>query len=232
MFSFFKKKVPEIKEKGPSVKSKGLDKSQISIDSIIAKEIPNDKLNIVIMDDDSFMAMSVKRDINQLRATIDGEEFPHILDSIRERYGQSVVDDVIDFSITFNINNYNITSFTGSKCGFEVLKTLDNLPKGTKIDYAVLDIVLGGIVIDENEMFVSVDGLDVTRRMLDIFDDHINILISTGCSMKDSKEEYKLNNLIGDRTNVNIYIKGLDFNVRVGDLLVLLSGERIESRNP
>lgn len=228
-FNLFKKEIEELEEKGPSVKSKGLDKSQISIDNIEIKPMPeNGKKNIVIMDDDSFMMMSIRRDIMQMSQTIDSAEFSGILASISERYGQDVANEVWDFAMSFNLDDYNIVTFTGTKCGFELIKTIEETPHLPRIDFAILDIVLGGIVIDENEMFVSVDGLDVAKKMLDKYDDHVNILISTGCSLKDSKEENKLNTTIGDRPNVNIYIKGLDSNVRIGDLLVLLSGERIE----
>jgi hypothetical protein len=229
-FSFLKKEIEELQEKGPSVKSKGLDKTQISINSIQSTEIPcNGKLNIVIMDDDSFMVMSMKRDIMQLKKTIKSDEYDGVIAAVEEKYGPDVRDRVNEFSATYNPDNYNITTFTGTKCGFEMIKSIKETD--CNIDFAIMDIVLGGIVIDENDMFVSVDGIDVTKEMLDKYGYHVNVLISTGCSMKDSKEEHKLNTIIGNRPNVNVYIKGLDANVRLGDILVLLSGAWIEERS-
>lgn len=224
-FTLFKTEIEEIQ--GPSIQSKGLDKSQMYLSSIEFKEILSDKPNILLMDDDSFWMSSLKRDLKQLHTTInDQEEMDEILKYILESYGTIALEHLKKFISNFDINNYNIISYTGIKCGFEVLKSIEST-KST-IDFAILDIVLGGIVIDENNAFISVDGIDVAHKLLEKYNNSINILISTGCSLKKSKEEYKLNDLIGKKPNVNIYIKGLDIAPRLGNILLLLSGYRFE----
>ena len=226
MFGFLKKEIQEL-EKGPSISSKGLDRTQISIDNIEGKTLPdNGKKNIVIMDDDSFMAFSFERDIKSLNNIIQTDEIKEIMYYINIRYGSVVLNKIQEFIKQFDSSNYNIIQFTGNKCGFELIKTIDDTKN--VIDYAILDVVLGGLVIDKNDVFVSVDGLDVAKKILDRFESKVNILISTGCTMKDSKEDYKFKNTIGDVSNVNIYIKGLDISARLGDILVLLSGVEID----
>lgn len=222
ILNVFKKK-EEIK---PSVESKGLDETQLYKAGITSTEIPNNgKENIILMDDVHFMNKSIARELQRLRDNLNQIDTAcKVFHNIEERFGPDISAAVMKWTETFDIKNYNIIQFTGDKCGYEVIQSVSE--SNAVIHYAILDIILGGVVINEEDAFQIIDGIDVGKFLIDNYPP-ARIMFHTGCSMNNSKEEAKYNKLIGCNTNVHVTIKGLDHIERYADMLILLSGVQV-----
>jgi hypothetical protein len=210
----------------PSVVSKGLDETQLYRKGIISQELPaNGKYNIVLMDDVHFMNKSLAREIERLPdALIDIQTSDKIFKNIEDRFSKGFANRVKRFAESFDINNYNILQFTGEFCGYEVIQSVTE--SNSNIDFAILDIILGGVVINEEDKFTIIDGIDVGKFLIDQYPP-VRIMFHTGCSMNNSKEEAKMKNLIGENDNTHVTTKGLDHIERYADILIMLSGEAL-----
>lgn len=221
MLNFFKKKEkPEIK---PSVQSKGLDETQLYKAKVESKEIPNNgRKNIILMDDVHFMNESLQREIKRIPDLLSRKDMvERVFKNIKERFGNSCIKEIEKWASRFDISDYNFILFDTDKCGYQVIQSCKD--SNSKVDFAILDIILGGVVIDDEESFVIIDGMDVGKSLIEMYPD-IRIMFHTGCSMNNSKEEVKYKALIGDNPNVNVTIKGLDHIERYADMFIMLSG--------
>lgn len=107
----------------------------------------------------------------------------------REEIISSIMDDLqsLDFeNINFNLNDYNILKVHSKMAGFLVMDILEYAPM-IEIDYALLDIVLGGkkVIADKR---VMVDGVDIAIKIWNIFK-NTDIMFFSGCIIDDAGKD-------------------------------------------
>ena len=88
-------------------------------------------------------------------------------------------------SVNLNTDNTSIIKISGENSPLNIILSLLN---GLKIDYAVLDIIFGGL-IEINNKRLFIDGIDVAEFILDMNNKAV-IIFYTGCDLNETTEEY------------------------------------------
>lgn len=145
----------------------------------------------------------------------------------REEIISSIMDDLqsLDFeNVNFNLSDYNIIKVHSKMAGFLVIDILKHAPL-IEIDYALLDIVLGGKkVIDDKR--VMVDGVDVAIKIWNYFK-NADIMFFSGCIIDDAgKDIFNFKDKFTEYTNDKIdnYLLPKDSNfddelIKLGNFL-------------
>lgn len=193
------------------------DKSDDNINSLNKKfeDIPtiiipqNDKKNILILDDNEESGHVTILDLKMLN-TISEKIRTDCIDSLSDKH-KTFVSTLNQNSITklkdFSIDDFNIILVTGSMAAFSIFEALDN---GLNIDYAILDILLGGNNIYKGKPCV-LDGIDVVNKLV-THNKYVKYLFYSGCSINsDTDENIKFKNLMGENINKYLIIKNKDF---------------------
>ena len=103
------------------------------------------------------------------------------------------VDAFLNTVEHFDIDEYNIVEFHGDRCGFEIMASMKN-PESGPINLAILDIILGASMLNDDDELVGVDGIDVAVEIRKKFP-KATIMFNSGCVLGFSKESRKLNDL-------------------------------------
>jgi CheY-like chemotaxis protein len=184
---------------------------------------------IIVIDDSSTMILSVERDfkrIAQIASYLNGnsdedKNFLKLREEIRRRY-PSKEKEFIEFLKRYKEIDYSVTYFETERCGFEFLKSLSEY-KG-KIDYAIVDITFGSLLIDENEKMVSLDGIDVAVKIRERYPD-AKILFNTGYDLSDpdNSQAHKIK-ILGEKIgNFRYTLKSINPYERLCDIVEMLS---------
>jgi hypothetical protein len=205
---------------------KGLDKATLTRDAVPALTYKHtDKKNILVMDDSSIMTMLIEKDLHRIFNSKD-----KVLDSLlkemnRRQYTETKISQVLDVFYSLKEENYNITISNGDKCGYSVKNTVEQNPDFI-VHYAILDIILGGIIINERDEFEYVDGIDVGEVLMERYS--TNVLFHTGCSLDGSKESLKLQELNTKYNNFFCTIKNINPYERMLDIILLLGMDYVK----
>ena len=91
----------------------------------------------------------------------------------------SIVEDYIS-ECNINLDDFNILTFYDTYAPFVMINTLKELESRglTKIDYAIIDIVLPGKIKQDNS-YIRLDGIDVAKILHETYDCH-NLCFYTG----------------------------------------------------
>jgi hypothetical protein len=205
---------------------KGLDKATLTRDAVpVLAYKHTDKKNILVMDDSPIMTMLIEKDLHKMFNNKD-----KVLDSLlkemnRRQYTETKISQVLDVFYSLKEENYTITISNGDKCGYSVKNTVEQNPDFI-VHYAILDIILGGIIINERDEFEYVDGIDVGEVLLKKY--NTNVLFHTGCSLDGSKESLKLQELNTKYNNFFCTIKNINPYERMLDIILLLGMDYVK----
>ena len=147
------------------------------------------------------------------------EDVKTILDKKIDIPSQDLNDDIKKRILNYKLNylDFNIITFKTEYAPYLIKKICDQV----RIDLAVLDIIFGGTVINNDNDILMMDGIDVAENLIKKHDS--KILFYSGCTLNSTTSEaQKLNSLINNKNkNNNIYItdKDLDDNIRLSNML-------------
>lgn len=192
------------------------------VDLIPYVEIPdNTKKNIVIIDDNDIAGDITKEDIKVLgriskvlNEKISIEDIEHRYRALIEKFDNKTLDDLSHLCL----DEYEITLITGKMAGFSLINALK---KGLIVDYAVLDIILGGSGLYKDTQTI-LDGIDVAKDILES-NPKANVMFYTGCSFEKGQEEYKKVSKLTDNMEDMVLHKGNDLLHKKKKLIELLS---------
>lgn len=158
------------------------------LSDIIAPEVPkNDKINLIIMDDNEAAGEITKQELIALNKLADSVRTSG-LEELNE-FNNSFIRRLTNMQLVkltkFDINNYNIIMCTGKMAAFQVMKLLEN---NTRIDKAFLDILIGGYNIHNNKTTI-LDGIDVAKEIY-TYNESSEVLFYSGCSLSEDSDEY------------------------------------------
>ena len=145
----------------------------------------------------------------------------------REEIISSIIDDLksLDVTDTFFIDDYNILTVHTKMAGFDVINIIENAPN-IEINYALLDIILGGKKIIGG-VRTMVDGVDVAIRLYKRFPS-IDILFFSGCIIEQSDDpshfKNKFDSYTGDDLNNYIMAKDISFDDELKKLSIFFNG--------
>ncbi len=94
----------------------------------------------------------------------------------------------------------------GDTAPYSIIKSLDNI----KIDYAILDIIFGGVLVYKNRTYIF-DGIDIAECILKNNPNAV-ILFYTGCNLSENSEEYNKIQKLSQTFNNQIFITDKDIN--------------------
>ena len=112
----------------------------------------------------------------------------------------------ISYLEKFNFN-YQIIKATGELAPFNLILSMLN---GLKIDYAVLDIIFGGI-IESNGKPLFLDGIDVAEYILENNNKAV-IIFYTGCDLNEITEEYNKYKDLENKFRNRVFLVDKDIN--------------------
>lgn len=125
----------------------------------------------------------------------------------------SILDDLrsID-SPHFNLSKFNIITVSTKMAGFDVLEIIKNADR-IKIDFALLDIVLGGKK-DIDGIRKMLDGVDIAIELLKN-NPAVHLLFFSGCIIEETNDSLhfrtRFENFVGEDMNDYIIPKDIDF---------------------
>jgi len=99
-----------------------------------------------------------------------------------------VIDDmfILDDKKLIDINDYNIFTFYGKMAAFNIIEFLDKFENYLKIDYAVLDIIVGGKRFKDGKK-VILDGIDVAYELKKRYE-NVFVVFYTGCMIENEDD--------------------------------------------
>lgn len=158
MFGFFKKK-NNLEKQEDDTRGKSDDKR---IEDFIKRGwlrfgFSSERKNLLIMDDSEEIISSIIDDLHKLNSTTN-----------------------------FNINDFNIFTISSKMAGFDVLELLEVAPE-IRIDFALLDIILGGKKVVEG-VRKMIDGVDVAISIWTRFP-NAEILFFSGCIIEQTVDK-------------------------------------------
>ena len=139
----------------------------------------------------------------------------------------SLIDDLetLNESNSINLDEYNIIAVSSRLAGFKVLEILKKAPD-INIDYALLDIVLGGKKVVDG-IRTMVDGVDIAIQLLKQYPE-VEILFFSGCIIESvsntSHFTTKFNDFTGDKLNDYMMPKDINFEKELKKLTNFLNG--------
>ncbi len=181
----------------------------------------NNKPNVLFMDDNFGVIELMKADI-EILASLYNDKLAYGSKNSDFRYENlwdSLSEAQREFLKTFNPHNYNFYFVTTNTCGLAVENALKN---GMKFHGAILDIILGGIFLEDDGSARIIDGIDIAYQIRKS-NPKAYFKIYTACTLGEYSEEsikFKkyFNKHILDRT---IY-KNSDINKRREEIISLL----------
>lgn len=191
------------------------------------KEIPlleysknTDKINFLIMDDNEIGVNISIKDVEELN------ELANILrtkgiHNIPLKY-EVFVNKMTNFELRdlskFDLDKFQLIKSTTDMAGFSVLEMLQDI----KIDYAFLDILVGGLGMYKGKVTV-IDGIDVANEIL-TRNPKAKIIFYSGCNInKESSEYIKAKKLLGVNIENIMILKDSDIMKKRLKLLTFLS---------
>jgi hypothetical protein len=205
---------------------KGLDRAALTREAVPALSYKRtNKKNILVMDDSPIMTMLIEKDLHKIFNNKDKILDPLLKEMNRRQYTEIKMSQVLDILHSLKEENYIITIANGDKCGYAVKNTVEQNPDFI-VHYAILDIILGGIIINEKDEFEYIDGVDVGEVLLEKY--NTNVLFHTGCSLDGSKESLKLQELNTEYNNFFCTIKSVNPYERVLDIILLLGMDYVK----
>jgi hypothetical protein len=196
----------EVKSEGKKTEDKTNEKSYddqidwlLDNDWLVGDEYSKNSKNILVMDDKDDIISAVLDDLGSLDKTND-----------------------------FFLYEYNIITTTTKMAGFDVLDILENAPD-VKIDFALLDIILGGKKIVDGKRKM-VDGVDVAIEIWEHFP-NADILFFSGCIIEPSDDPTSFKNKFDDYTDDDLsnYMlpKDIAFNEELKRLTYFFNGYNV-----
>lgn len=109
---------------------------------------------------------------------------------------------------------FDVQKLGGNYAPYSICRKLE-LDPTYRVDFAVIDIVFGGLVYDEDQPII-LDGARLAKRILES-NPKAEVVLFTGCNLNAGDEvyEYILENLGEDFLNNNIIFKNPDFANRL-----------------
>lgn len=160
-------------------------------------EIPtNNKPNILIMDDNLEAGEVTVLDFKQIDdiAKKIREGNIKLLSKKQQEFIETLPNKILCELTKFKLDDYNIILATGTMAAFSVLEAVDN---GLRVDYAVLDILIGGYNVYKGKQYMP-DGIDVVKHLKQN-NPNIRYYFYSGCSLSlDSDETHKFHKITGD----------------------------------
>jgi len=177
------------------IKSENLNKELKLIPRLKLDNIEWNKQTILIMDDEELVNFFLEDDLTYF-TTIANKQAQAIL------YNKSELDIINlaekyclkDFLLSFDKSKYDVISVTGDYAAFAIRR---QLAKIKRVDYAILDISLGGSLNSLDGNFREcLNGIDIASDLYSI-NNEINLMIYTGNDLgKYSLETKQFNKLL------------------------------------
>jgi hypothetical protein len=185
-------------------------------------EIPtNNKPNILVLDDNEQAGNLTLLDIK-------------MLDSISKKIRKSGLNELSNKQQTFveqlpnrlfevlskiDFDDYNIIIATGTMAAFSIFEALDD---GLKVDYAILDILIGGHNLYKGKQEI-LDGIDVAKKLYEV-NPNIKYYFYSGCSLSDESDEtMKCQNLLDKNIKDCLITKDKNLDIKRQKILELLA---------
>lgn len=182
------------------------------------EEIPlinNGKPNILFMDDSFAVAEIMKSDI-ELFSSVKNHDFN---DKRIKDLWESLNSLQQQFLNDFDPHRYNFYFSTTNMCGFSVENAVN---KGIKFDGAILDIVLGGILLEEDRSARIIDGIDIAYQIKST-NPKFHFKMYTACTLGEySEEATKYRKLFKSSIFEKVIYKNSDLNYRRKEMINLL----------
>lgn len=204
-----------------SLTRKSTVKESLKLSSLQPYPLPcNGLKNIVLMDDQYYPIVTLKRAVHNI-ATI--KENPDFFKAILEKSELNGRDSsAVEFTINnFHIEEYNIVEYTNDRCGFELINSIKH-PDSGPINLAILDIILGASLLNDEDELVGVDGIDVAVEIRKKYP-KATIMFNSGCVLGMSKESRKLEDLDDKIQPYSFSDKPFDNDLWLIDTAVALS---------
>ena len=192
------------------------------VEMIAPVSIPtNDKKNLVIVDDNEIAGEITKEDVGILGSIASFIREDSTLSKIPEKYKpilEKLDNDTLYSLSTLDMDDFNIILITGKMAGFQLVSAIG---RGLRVDYAVLDIILGGSGVYKGETSI-IDGIDLAGDILDR-NPEANVMFYTGCSFEKGQDEYKRVSKLTSRINDMVLFKNNDLLYKKKRLINLLT---------
>jgi CheY-like chemotaxis protein len=88
------------------------------------------------------------------------------------------------------VRECDVISSYGGHSGYNAVSYVSNLPKGKRVELAILDITLGMAVRFDADNFIMLNGIDVAKKIKEKFPD-VLIIFLTSHSMNESNPTIK-----------------------------------------
>lgn len=194
------------------------------VDLIDVIKIPkNDKKNIIIMDDNDIAGDITKTDIESIGSMAKFIANHGDIETINKRY-KLLLENIDDETLTnlskLNLDDFNIILVTGKMAGYTLISALD---RGLTVDYAILDIILGGSGVYRGKTTI-VDGIDVAKEIISR-NQKAHVMFYTGCSFEKGQVEWRRVSLLTDNIEDMVLHKNHDLLYKKEKIINLLSRE-------
>ena len=149
-------------------------------------------------DDNQNSIKLMKNDLNYIfkkPSLITNEIFDEKIIKIRDQLFKKIKN--IDFELILAQGDY---------APYSIIKSIKNI----KIDYAMLDIIFGGIILYKDKTYIF-DGIDIAECILKNNPKAI-ILFYTGCNLSENSEEYNKIQKLSQNYPDQIFITDKDIN--------------------
>lgn len=206
------------------------DPKDLSSDDSLVQDIPviqipeSDKPVVLLIDDNAGIVSFLYDDfvtLDKVAVWLRGYESGGELTKSARRLEKALEPKHREFLKKFKLENYNILKVTGTMGAFSVE---DALFKGLKVDFALVDIFLGGYRV-VNRKNVIYDGVDLSGMILDS-NPSAFVKFYTGCGVrKGSSESDKYEDLTGNSIKGLVVRKGPDIKERRLSVIRLLMRE-------
>lgn len=249
MFNFFKKeKKTEIVEQDDFsiLDTEETDVNSL-LDSLEYKDVPDlencipeidlsnidwNKQIVLLLDDNETVLYFLETDFIIFETLADKLNNKKYLTKVEEKlYERALGEGLMDFLLTFKKSNYEIIKISSAYAAFGLRKALKNIKR---IDFAILDILLGGVIQDdETSKRLNLTGIDTAKDLIE----HCGskFCFYTGCDLgKYSPESLIFNKLFPNMSDLRNFVipKDMDLTERRLEILRLLANKELKGVAP
>lgn len=189
-------------------------------DVIPKLDIPhNDKKTILILDDNEQAGNLTLLDLRMLDSIAEKMRATGLKDlsNKQKSFVEQLPNKQLEQLNKLNLEDYNIIIATGTMAAFSVYEAID---AGLKVDYAILDILIGGHNIYSDKGCI-LDGIDVSNKLYGS-NPEIKYNFYSGCSLaEDSDETIKYNKLMRGDLNSCVIVKDKNLDQKRQKLIEL-----------
>ena len=156
------------------------------------------KFNILILDDNPGAVELINFEIDVI---LKKKKIVSTMTSKTRLKNTEIIKDLIESN---NID-IDIQKISGNYALFKLDKLFEK--ESPRIDYAIIDIVFGGIIIKDNNKYI-LNGIDIAKKIKEI-NPKVNIILFTGCDLEinESLKATIIESFGTDFYNNNVIIK-------------------------